>query len=338
MGPRAPLILSGHGVKIKVDRDTLVVQDGFTHHPQTRNECRFFRGDRNLPSRIIVLDGRGGLSFQALAWLSSQGVPLVQVDWQGNVVTVAGSDGRAADQKLVDAQRAAKENGRGLQFAKQLIALKISNSIETLQESFLQGPATEVAITRLEEIAVDLEKITPRKPNDLRGVEGGIALAYLRGWQSFPLRWKGTGRKPIADDWRRIGWRRSHLSDLNRHAHHPVNAMLNYAYGILENDVRTHLVARGFDLTIGALHSYHHDKQPLVYDLMEPLRPIVDRAVLEIVQSHTFSPGDFTVMPNGVCRLNPHLAKAIVAKLDLTGHVPKVLKKAQSALRENTMS
>ena len=42
---------------------------------------------------------------------------------------------------------------------------------------------------------------------------------------------------------------------------------------------------------------------------MEPLRPIVDRKVLEFVQQHTFAPGDFTLLQNGVCRLNPQLAR-----------------------------
>jgi CRISPR/Cas system-associated endonuclease Cas1 len=49
-----------------------------------------------------------------------------------------------------------------------------------------------------------------------------------------------------------------------------------------------------------------------VFDLMEPLRPIVDRAVLAFVQSHTFHPADFTIRTDGVCRLNPEMAKAIV--------------------------
>jgi hypothetical protein len=32
---------------------------------------------------------------------------------------------------------------------------------------------------------------------------------------------------------------------------------------------------------------------------MEPLRPVVDLAVLDFVLSHTFTPGDFTIT-NGV--------------------------------------
>jgi hypothetical protein len=44
-------------------------------------------------------------------------------------------------------------------------------------------------------------------------------------------------------------------------------------------------------------------------DLMEPQRPIVDRKVLEFVQAKTFHPADFTIRSDGVCRLNPEMAR-----------------------------
>jgi len=35
---------------------------------------------------------------------------------------------------------------------------------------------------------------------------------------------------------------------------------------------------------------------------MEPLRPQVDRLILEFVRSHTFAPSDFVLGANGICR------------------------------------
>jgi len=49
----------------------------------------------------------------------------------------------------------------------------------------------------------------------------------------------------------------------------------------------------------------------LVYDLMEPLPPRVDRLVLDFVQSHTFGPGDVLLTERGVCRLHPQRAKTV---------------------------
>jgi CRISP-associated protein Cas1 len=60
----------------------------------------------------------------------------------------------------------------------------------------------------------------------------------------------------------------------------------------------------------------HHglDKSSnFVFDLMEPDRPRVDRKILDFVKSNVFDPADFTIRNDGVCRLNPEMARALVA-------------------------
>ena len=70
-----PLILSGHGIRLKVEADTLLITCGFTHYPQPREEYRLFPGDRQLPSRIVILDGDGSITLDALEWLSALDKP-----------------------------------------------------------------------------------------------------------------------------------------------------------------------------------------------------------------------------------------------------------------------
>jgi hypothetical protein len=65
--------------------------------------------------------------------------------------------------------------------------------------------------------------------------------------------------------------------------------------------------ARGGDRD---LHVCQPGRQALVYDLMEPHRPEVDRDVLAFIQSQTFTPRDFAIDAKGVCRLHPELARA----------------------------
>jgi hypothetical protein len=50
----------------------------------------------------------------------------------------------------------------------------------------------------------------------------------------------------------------------------------------------------------------------LLYDVIEPLRPIVGRKVFEFVQTHRFHPPDLTIRSDRVCRLNPQMAKLVV--------------------------
>jgi len=313
---RQPLILSGHGVRLSVDHGALLVQNGFTHYPQKREEWRLFPGDRRLPSRIVILDSSGSLSFDVMAWLSTKDIPLVQINWQGEVVTMLGGAGHSADSKKVAAQREALQNGQGLQIAIQLIQDKINGCMETLEQVLPASLERERALTKQTKALTVLEGDPPSTMEALRLIEGRAALAYFTAWQTILLRWNGTGRRPIPDNWQRVGLRQSSLSGTNRHATHPVNALLNYAYGLLETEVRIAVVAAGLDPTIGYLHARRPGRVALVYDFMEPLRPKVDHSVLEFVQKHIFWPGDFVMTNNGACRLHPVLAKMVTTIIE----------------------
>lgn len=90
--------------------------------------------------------------------------------------------------------------------------------------------------------------------------------------------------------------------------------MLNYGYGILAHQIRAQVIAAGLDPTIGIIHGNSQNPIPLVYDLM-PLRPVIDRQVLQFSLSNTFTPGDFTITKWGGRRLSPQLAKVVAGRL-----------------------
>ena len=300
-------------MRLRVDHGALIVRNGFTHYPQRIEDRRYFRGDRTLPSRIVVIDGSGTLSFDVLSWLSEQDVPLIRINWRGEVVTALGA-GHATDPKRVAAQLETQRNGRALQIATSLIREKLRNSIETLSVALPISSSREQVITQLRGHLSELTKRPPKSTSALLGLEGRAGLAYFNAWQSLPLRWKGVARHPIPHDWLTVGQRGTFARKKvgNRNASHPLNAILNYAYAILESQVRIQVIAAGYDPTIGFLHAGRRGRPDFVLDLMEPLRPVVDRKVLEFVQTHTFHPADFTIRSDGVCRLNPEMAKNIV--------------------------
>lgn len=107
------------------------------------------------------------------------------------------------------------------------------------------------------------------------------------------------------------------LRNGNRYAADPVNAILNYAYGVLEGQCRTALTSLGFDIACGVLHSDRDDRDSLVYDLMEPLRPAVDGSALNLLRKTSFTYGDFVRGNEGACRLHPQLARYVVAHCQL---------------------
>ena len=161
-----------------------------------------------------------------------------------------------------------------------------------------------------------LERRSPRSIDELLGIEGSIANEYFRAWSGVELKWKALKRRPIPEDWKAYKSRAAFRDEShgNRAATHPVNAMLNYAYGVLIARTQVDLIAEGYDPTIGILHGRESERgtyPAFALDRMEPMRPIVDRAVLKLVDDSTFSGADFSIQDDGVCRLNPELARRV---------------------------
>ena len=309
-----PLILCGHGVSLRVEAGTLLIRNGFTHYPQQREEFRYFRGDLDRPARIILVDGSGSISFDVLDWLAEQDVPLIRISWTGEVVTVAGA-GYSADPETVEWQRKMRADPAArLSFSCDLIRRKIENSIETLQGAIPPLENCDRAISKLHAELDGLSRGQARNIDQLRGIEGSAGKAYFSAWHGVPLKWSQNRRRPIPADWLTIGPRSSALAEKtskNRNATHPINAMLNYAYAVLEAQVRIQTVAEGYDPTVGIMHHDYRGGPAFVLDKMEPLRPAVDQAVLRFALGNELHPADFVLRSDGACRLNPQLSRQV---------------------------
>ena len=315
--PREPLILCGHGVQLRIEHGALVILNGFTHFPQERQAFRFFKGDLNLPPKIIMLDGSGSLSFDVLTWLSEQGVHLARIGWQGDVVSVLAGSGSAFDPERIDWQvRTRADPSERLAFGTNLILEKLHNSIETLRRTIPDWPGRRQAVEKADAAIDRLAKRVPRTIAELMLTEARAAAAYFQAWRALPLRWKQLKSRPIPDHWRnpttrRSDWSRPHST--NRHATHPVNAMLNYAYAVLHSQVQTEIAASGYDPCRGIMHESHTDSRAFVLDLMEPIRPLADATVLKFLAANAFSAADFVIRIDGVCRLAPQLARRVAS-------------------------
>jgi CRISPR-associated protein Cas1 len=196
----------------------------------------------------------------------------------GGVVTALGV-GYATDPKRVTAQLDCLGSSHALKFAIALIQEKLRNSIDTLSIAFPISVSRDQAIMHLTKGVSELAKRAPKTIGDLLGLEGRAASAYFSAWRMLPLRWESLSRHPIPTDWQNFAQRYSFArkNGGTRNASHPLNAILNYAYAILESQVRVKVLAMGLDPTIGVLHSGRRGRADFVLDLMEPLRPLADR-------------------------------------------------------------
>src|SRR5271165_5838101 len=308
-----PLILCGHGVSLKVDAGTLLVRNGFTHYPQKQETYRYFKGDAALPSRIIVLYGSGNITFDVLSWLAEQQLPLIRIDWTGRAVTVISGESFAANRDRVAWQAETRSNRRKrMEFCNALIAKKIEGCLSTLETSLRRSEVWDKAMRRARDDLVRLANNPPQTVDALRLLEAQSAVAYFRAWHTTSLLWRASARHPIPDEWRTVAPRYTRVyASGSRNASHPVNAILNYAYAVLQSQVQIRLVSEGYDPMLGIMH-YDRDGAPaFVFDMMEPERPKVDGAVLSFLKSEALHPADFTIREDGVVRLNPELARRV---------------------------
>src|ERR1700730_269471 len=120
----------------------------------------------------------------------------------------------------------------------------------------------------------------------------------------------------VPDYWRTFGLRRSIRTGVARNAVNPANALLNYLYGVMASEITIALHAVGLDPALGIMHTDRDNRASLAYDLIEPVRPILDRWFFQWLQSTTFSRRDFIEDMSGGVRvmrpLSSHLMTAAV--------------------------
>ena len=106
-------------------------------------------------------------------------------------------------------------------------------------------------------------------------VSGRLRSAHCNGWRASP-RPKSCARAPRGA--RRAGRRTAPIDKkVPRRAATPVHAILNYRYAILETDAILACHAAGLDPALGLMHTDTGYRGSLATDLMEPVRPLVDK-------------------------------------------------------------
>lgn len=84
----------------------------------------------------------------------------------------------------------------------------------------------------------------------------------------------------------------------------------------MESQARIEVAKVGLDPMVGFLHRLRIDRlgRPgLVLDVLDPMRPEVDRLLLRLIREEKFSAADFTLTGDGTCRIYPQLARRVAA-------------------------
>ena len=161
-----------------------------------------------------------------------------------------------------------------IRLLKQLIRRKVRlsakinekiNSIERIEQSFNTYKNKKIYNVR----------------ESLMGLEGSISRIYFQSLALFmpeEFHFAKRSRKPALDYF---------------------NAGLNYLYGMTYSIVEDGIYAKGLDPYTGYLHTDSYGNPTLVYDLIEPVRPIIDRLLVELIFSNELNPTHFIKKEQG---------------------------------------
>lgn len=292
------LILYGFGVRVSVERGALITEDGIGTR---RRKGQFYRATSGI-ERLVIIGHSGTISLDALRWLNDIGAAFVQLDSDGDVI-IASTSRELNDARLRRSQAFAATNRIGLEIVQDLLRAKLEAQRDVLKQ-FENTSEQQADIERQTEALASCSD-----SRTLMTVEAQAAVSYWRGWKAASIRFARNDNARIPEYWKAFETRRSPISGASRLASKPINAMLNYLYGILETEVRLAILAIGLDPGMALLHSDLKSRDSFVFDVIEPLRPMIDGYLLELLKKRTFKAKDFHETRQGVVRIMPDLAK-----------------------------
>jgi CRISPR-associated protein Cas1 len=124
--------------------------------------------------------------------------------------------------------------------------------------------------------------------------------------------------KKLPPHFRKYEGRSKPATGRNRNACDPLNALLNFVYGCTTSRIETLLISYGADCTCGFYHADRDNgRKSLVYDLVEPVRPVMDNLLLSFLGKHKLMVGDFNVETrSGVVKLSPEFARLVATSVE----------------------
>ena len=224
----------------------------------------------------------------ALSWISGSGF------WRGGIFNKAAYD----IVKQVKQYELRSEFARSMHLAKAVVKSKIHNQRIILRRYRRYNPAIFPEQTE-RQIKIYKKKAAEVKSKaELMGTEGMAARLYFRELAKLI--------EPQYDFRHRE----------KRFASNPVNALFNFGYTLLFNEIFLEVMQNGLNPYLGFYHSIKRKHPALVSDLMENFRGIIiDNLVVDFCKRKKLDHG-FYQDEAGRCRLKGNLIKEFIAKFE----------------------
>ena len=209
---------------------------------------------------------------------------------------LAGVHGKEYGNVLLRKQqyRISDDKEQGVQYAKNMMIGKVYNSRWTLERT-ARDHKERVDYESIRKISAELQegllKIrTVDNIDQLLGLEGEAASVYFSVFDELILNQK--------DDF--IFQTRNRRPPMDR-----VNALLSFAYAVVERECANALRSVGLDPFVGFMHTDRPGRESMALDIMEEFRSILcDRFVLTLINTKTVRKDSFMKGDDGAVLLN----------------------------------
>lgn len=255
-----------------------IVLDTYGLSLSVRNRCFLItkeKGKRLIhPSRVtsILVTMPCSISTPAILLAVANQIALTICSASGKPEALIWSSRLSNTSALRRKQYQFSQSQAGWEWAKETIIAKIENQSANLSYLSDLEPAVTVADSNaseeIDKLIQTLEKVNITTADCLKKIRFIEAISAKLYWPqigaclptpfSFTLRAKTNATDSF-------------------------NPAINYLYGMLRNHIETGILSFGLDPSLGCMHRDGYNLPSLVFDFMEPFRPIIDKILIESV-------------------------------------------------------
>jgi len=300
-----PLLVSGFGTSINVDKRKLIVTN------RLKNQRLEFNPHKIEHDSIIIDGHTGNISFESMRWLMKHDIHLTLLNWDGNLLATTLPDAPITGKLRIKQYQKYLDVSFRFEIARKIVQSKIDSSLHLLEQlsKFYDINIKKIQKGFASEAAYFTNKIctNPHDFRELLGYEGRISRIY------FDCMEEVFGKLVSEFSFES---RSNYDHKRNIHASDEINALLNYGYSILASEIRKFLHSIGLDPQIGFLHEILNSRTPLVYDVQELYRWLIDLSVIQLLEE-TPKPkkSDFIVTESYHIRLRESIAKRLINRI-----------------------
>ena len=177
----------------------------------------------------------------------------------------------AAEANFLLHQRQYSMDKEDITIAKVIVENKLRNQLKALADTRKKDETTNFSRSTINSCMQIVPEVNDYE--SLMGMEGSAAKAFFKAFYQ-DHEWHQRRPRTKCD---------------------ALNATLDIGYTMLFNYMECFLRMFGFDLYVGIYHRLWFKRKSLVCDIMEPFRPIIDKAVRTAWNRKQFSENDFVI-------------------------------------------